>query len=167
MSSPMTTAMCSSPRRRRSPGDTGAPGATFDGDFPNALLEGMRACELVAWGTGMEGDLTVASRAARRRNPTDSWLRCRAAGTCCRILPRLEKKDRLLVLPYSSYALACGYRQGKPRSGKALQGPSPSTRASTESGSSDRRTNRDAEGGPRSPHPRRANGENIVESVPE
>ena len=83
----------------------------FNYDFPEALLEGMNAGELVAWMTETEGTFSIAVNIG----DTFDYGAMEKAGWQAMKNHRLfiEDDDTLLILPYSQYSFACDQNKGQ------------------------------------------------------
>ena len=75
---------------------------SFDYEFPNALLEGMRAGEPFAWRTGSEGEHHVSVEIVS----DDAFAESGSEGTPDHVLI-IGEDDALLVLPYSRFTFGC------------------------------------------------------------
>jgi hypothetical protein len=83
----------------------------FNYDFPEALLEGMNAGELVAWMTETEGTFSIVINIG----DVFDYSAMEKAGWQAMKNYRLfiEDDDELLVLPYSQYSFTCAQNQGQ------------------------------------------------------
>jgi hypothetical protein len=78
--------------------------AEFNYAFPAALLEGVRANELLAWFTGAEGEHGIAL--VLDSQPTA------AIDASPPLALRVEEDDALVAMSYSQYTMACHYQAG-------------------------------------------------------
>jgi hypothetical protein len=76
----------------------------FDYEFPNALVEGMRARELFAWRTGGEGEHHVVVEIV----PDDVFDRSQTETTPEHLIV-IGEDDAVLLLPYSQFTYACDH----------------------------------------------------------
>lgn len=84
-------------------------GGVFDDEFPRALMEAIRACELVAWYSGAEGNHRI--EVVHGAGPES---RATSLGTTPPLALRVEADDSLVVMPYSAYTMACAHEAGVP-----------------------------------------------------
>ena len=93
---------------------------TFNCDFPEALLEGMNANELVAWMTEREGIYSIVCNIGDTFNYTAMEKAGWQAIKNYRLF--IDDDDELLILPYSQYTFACDQNKGQVEIFEGLSG---------------------------------------------